>query len=103
VLSYIFFALTGVGDTVSMVVRGTMRQLVTPDHLRGRATSVSMIFFMGGPQLGELEAGLVGALLGVPFAIASGGIAVVFVAGYVAWKYPELREYELGEMFSTPP
>jgi len=68
VLSYIFFALTGVGDTVSMVVRGTMRQLVTPDHLRGRATSVSMIFFMGGPQLGELEAGVVGALLGVPFA-----------------------------------
>ncbi|MEM7802270.1 MAG: MFS transporter [Chloroflexota bacterium] len=94
-LSYLFFALTGVGDTISMVIRGTLRQVVTPDHLRGRATSVASIFFMGGPQLGELEAGVVAALFGVPVAIFTGGVAVVLLTGWVAWRYPTLRDYQL--------
>ena len=93
-LSYFLFALTGVGDTVSMVIRQTMRQVVTPDRLRGRATSISMVFFMGGPQLGEAEAGLVAAAFGAPFAILSGGIAVVVMTGWVAWRFPRLREYD---------
>ena len=50
-------AVTGAADTVSTVLRQTIRQLVTPNHLRGRMTSINMMFFMGGPQLGELEAG----------------------------------------------
>ncbi|GIK38189.1 MAG: hypothetical protein BroJett011_20220 [Chloroflexota bacterium] len=66
---------------------------MTPDHLRGRMIGVNMIFFMGGPQLGELEAGLVAAVFGVPFAIVSGGIATVLLTGWVAWKYPRLRVY----------
>lgn len=92
-LSYLLFAATGAADTVSTVIRGTIRQLVTPDRLRGRMTSVNMMFFMGGPQLGELEAGLVGAALGVPFAIVSGGIATVLLTAWIAWKYPRLRNY----------
>ena len=94
VLSYFLYAFTGVGDTVSMVLRGTIRQILTPDHLRGRATSASMISFMGGPQLGELEAGLIAAAFGVPIAIFSGGIAVVVVTAYIGWRYPILRKYE---------
>lgn len=93
-LSYILFAIVGAGDTISTVIRGTIRQVVTPDHLRGRVTSVSMLFFMSGPQLGELEAGFVAALWGVPFAIISGGIATVVMTGWVAWNYPRLRGYE---------
>src|SRR5205085_2967966 len=58
-LSLLMLALSGAADTVSTVIRQTIRQLITPDRLRGRMTSVNMIFFMGGPQLGELEAGLV--------------------------------------------
>ena len=50
-------AMTGSADTVSTVLRQTIRQLSTPDYLRGRMTSINMVFFMGGPQLGELEAG----------------------------------------------
>ena len=96
-LSYVLFALTGAGDTVSTVIRGTLRQMLTPDHLRGRMTSVNMVFFMGGPQLGELEAGLVAAAVGAPFAIVTGGIATVLITGWIAWKYPGLRRYE-GEM-----
>lgn len=92
-LSYLLFAVTGAADTVSTVIRGTIRQLVTPDHLRGRMVSVNMIFFAGGPQLGELEAGLVGAVLGVPFAILSGGLATVLLTAWIAWKYPRLRNY----------
>lgn len=92
-LSYLLFGLTGAADTVSTVIRGTLRQVMTPDHLRGRMIGVNMIFFMGGPQLGELEAGLVAAALGAPFAIVSGGLATVLLTGWVAWKYPRLRRY----------
>lgn len=94
-LSYFLFSLTGAGDTVSMVIRGTIRQLVTPDHLRGRMTSVNMIFFMGGPQLGELEAGLVASALGVPLSIFTGGVATVLLTLWVAWRYPRLRNYKV--------
>ncbi len=92
-LSYFLFALTGAADTVSMVIRGTMRQLMTPDELRGRMVSVNMMFFMGGPQLGELEAGLVAAVFGAPFAIFSGGLATVLLTAWVAWRYPSIRRY----------
>ena len=92
-LSYFMFALTGAGDTVSMVIRGTIRQLMTPDELRGRMVSVNMMFFMGGPQLGELEAGLVASVFGAPFAIFSGGLATVLLTAWVAWRYPSIRRY----------
>ena len=92
-LSYVLFGLTGAGDTVSTVIRGTLRQLLTPDQLRGRMTSVNMVFFMGGPQLGELEAGLVASLFGAPIAIVTGGIATVLLTALIAWRYPSLRRY----------
>jgi len=93
-LAFVFLALTGASDTVSTVIRGTLRQLMTPDELRGRMTSVNMVFFMGGPQLGELEAGLVAAAFGVPFAIISGGVITVLLTLLIAWKYPVLRHFD---------
>ena len=63
-LSLLLLAISGAADTVSMVVRQTLRQLLTPDELRGRMTSVNMIFFIGGPQLGEFEAGVVARAAG---------------------------------------
>lgn len=78
---------------IPMVIRGTIRQLMTPDRLRGRMTSVNMIFFMGGPQLGDLEAGVVAAALGAPVAIFAGGLATVLLTGWIAWQYPRLRCY----------
>jgi hypothetical protein len=70
-------------------------------------TSVNMIFFLGGPcadkltnslcylrrQLGEVEAGIVAALFGAPIAIFAGGIATILLTGWLAWKYPRLRDY----------
>ena len=96
-LSFILFAMTGAADTVSTVIRNTIRQLATPDRLRGRMTSVNMIFFMGGPQLGELEAGIVASVLGVPLAVFSGGILTVLLTGWVGWRYPRLRRFTSDE------
>jgi MFS family permease len=76
-----------------MIIRNTIRQLQTPDHLRGRMVSVNQIFFMGGPQLGEVEAGLVAQFFGAPFAVASGGVACILAVAWVARRWPELRSY----------
>ena len=79
-LTLVALAATGLADLVSTVVRQIVRQTITPDAMRGRMTSVNMIFFMGGPQLGELEAGLVASLfasaaIGATVSVVSGGIA----------------------------
>ena len=97
-MAYLFFALIGASDTVSTIIRQTLRQTLTPDRLRGRMTGINQIFFMGGPQLGELEAGMVAAAFGVPFAIISGGVATVALTGYIAWRYPRLRRYTSATM-----
>jgi len=93
VLSYLFFAVIGASDTVSTIIRQTLRQMMTPDRLRGRMTGINQIFFMGGPQLGELEAGLVASIFGAPFAIVSGGVATIVLTVYIARRYPGLRRY----------
>jgi MFS family permease len=89
--SLALLALSGAADTVGMVVRQTLRQLATPDELRGRMTSVNMIFFIGGPQLGELEAGAVARLFGARVSVASGGLLCVAAALAAALALPWLR------------
>ncbi len=92
--SLLMLAATGAADTVSTILRQTIRQLVTPNKLRGRMTSVNMIFFMGGPQLGEVEAGTVAALIGAPLSVVTGGVACVLAAAIVLVKAKSLRRYE---------
>jgi MFS family permease len=92
-LSLVCLALVGAGDTVSTILRHTIRQLVTPDHLRGRMNSVIMIFTQGGPQLGNLEAGLVATWIGAPLSVVAGGIATLILVAAVAWRVPQLRQY----------
>jgi MFS family permease len=101
-LTFLCLALTGATDTVSMVIRNVIRQLNTPDEMRGRMTSVNMIFFMGGPQLGEMEAGVVAQLWGATVSVVSGGIGCVLATGWVAWKTPELRAYRREAREETP-
>jgi MFS family permease len=92
-LSLAMLSLAGGADAVSTVVRQTVRNLVTPDELRGRMTSLNMIFFMGGPQLGEVEAGLVAGAVGAPWSAASGGIACAVMAALVMVLAPEVRRH----------
>jgi MFS family permease len=94
VLSLLALAGTGASDTVSMILRQTIRQLVTPDALRGRMTSVNMVFFMGGPQLGEVEAGLLARAFGAPVSVFSGGVAALIATALIAWQALGLRHYD---------
>jgi MFS family permease len=92
-LAFVALALTGATDTVSMVIRNIVRQLETPDHLRGRMTGVNMVFFVGGPQLGELEAGLVANWWSAPFSVITGGIGCLLATAWITATTPALRRY----------
>ncbi len=83
----------GASDAVSSIIRNTLRQLQTPDRMRGRMVGVNQMFFMGGPQLGELKSGLLGQWLGVPLAVAAGGVACLLSVGWVARRWPQLAAY----------
>lgn len=93
IVAWLAIAVTGGADGVSTIVRNTIRQLQTPDHVRGRMTSINQIFFMGGPQLGEIEAGAVAQFFGAPFAVITGGIGCIVGTLLIIWKWPQLREY----------
>lgn len=102
-LSLVCLAATGASDTVSTVLRNLVRQLETPDRLRGRMTGVNMVFFMGGPQLGELEAGLMANWRGAVFSVVSGGVGCLLVSTWIVWKTPALRGYTRHEQPALMP
>jgi MFS family permease len=93
-VSFVLLAVSGAADLVSAVIRNIVRQTLTPDELRGRMSSVVMIFFMGGPQLGEVEAGTVASVFGARASVASGGFLCVAGAAAAALLVPALRRYE---------
>lgn len=93
IIAWLAISVTGAADGVSTIIRNTIRQLQTPDHIRGRMTSVNQLFFQGGPQLGEIRAGLVAQLFGAPYAIISGGIGCIIGTLAIAWKWPHLTKY----------
>jgi MFS family permease len=104
-LTFFCLALTGAADAVSTVIRNVVRQLHTPDAMRGRMTSVNMIFFMGGPQLGELEAGVVAQAWGAVVSVITGGVGCLLATAWVTARTPSLRRYrrEAPEPITQPP
>jgi MFS family permease len=92
-LMLLALAVTGAADTVSAVLRNIVRQLETPDRLRGRMVGISMLFFLGGPQLGEFEAGVVAQWLGAGISVVVGGVASLLTTAWIAWRSPALRVY----------
>jgi MFS family permease len=92
-LTFFCLAMTGAMDTISMIIRNIVRQLQTPDRLRGRMIGVNMVFFQGGPQLGELEAGFVANWLGPVVSVVSGGVGCLIATAWVAATTPALRHY----------
>jgi MFS family permease len=95
-LTFACLAWAGASDAVSMVIRNMVRQLETPDAIRGRTTGINMVFFMGGPQLGELEAGLVANAWGAPFSVVTGGAGCLLATAIVVAVTPELLRYRRG-------
>jgi MFS family permease len=97
IMAMIALILIGAADSVSTIIRNTIRQLQTPDTIRGRMIGINQIFFVGGPELGEVEAGLVAQLWGTPVAIVSGGIACVIAVLGIGLRWPQLVRYDGGQ------
>jgi MFS family permease len=96
-LSFVMLALSGGANTVSTILRGTISQLVTPDEVRGRVTSVTSMFTNTGPQLGQFEAGTVADIIGPEPAALAGGLAVTAIAATVATVTASVRSFEIRE------
>ena len=92
-LSLVAYMVAGMADYTSMVMRGTAIQLSTPDQLRGRVSSVNLIFIGASNQLGAAESGFVAALTSPTFSVVSGGLGALIVAVAVAALNPTLRRY----------
>lgn len=93
-LSLLLLAIGGAADAASMAMRAAIRNLVTPDELRGRVAATHSMFAMGGPQLGEFEAGLAARLLGPGPSVALGGLGTIAAAGIVALLAPTIRRFK---------
>ena len=90
-LSLVALAVLGAADMMSVYVRSSLIQLHTPDAMRGRVSSVSLVFISASNELGEFESGVTAAWLGPVEAVVAGGIGALVVCGIWAWQFPELR------------
>ncbi len=95
-LTLLTLATAGLADTTSVILRATIVQDVVPDRLRGRVTGVDFVVGAGGPQLGNVEAGVVASLTTVDVSAVSGGVATVVGTGLIALALPALIHYQRG-------
>lgn len=93
-LSMASLVLVGACDMVSVVIRGTLVQIATPDSVRGRVNAVEMIFIGASNEFGEFESGVTAQWLGLVPAVVLGGIGTLVIVGLWAWLFPELRKTE---------
>ncbi|MFZ5708192.1 MAG: MFS transporter [Pseudomonadota bacterium] len=92
ILSLAALAALGAADMISVYVRQTLVQIVTPDHMRGRVSSVSGLFISGSNELGEFESGVAARFLGPVGAALFGGLGTLAVTGLWAVLFPALRK-----------
>jgi predicted MFS family arabinose efflux permease len=96
-LALVFLAIAGAADTISAIFRGTILQSSVPDRLRGRLSGIHIMVVVGGPRLGDFEAGLVAQLISPTFSVVSGGLACVAGVAVIAMAMPQFRRYHAGE------
>ena len=89
-LGVLFLAGAGAADMVSMILRGLIIQLTTPDEFRGRISAANAMFVIGGPMLGQFESGLVAGLSTPEFSVVSGGLACIFATLAIIALVPRL-------------
>jgi len=92
-VSFLMLFFCGVTDYISVVVRHTLVQMLTPDEMRGRVSAVNSLFIGTSNQMGEFESGTVAQYFGPVFAVVSGGIGTIIVVVLAAWAWPEIRKY----------
>ncbi len=90
-LSMVFLILSGAADSVSMVIRGTIVQLLTPEKMRGRVSSVSSMFIFSSNEIGAFESGVAARLMGLVPSVVFGGFCTLLVSGVTAWVSPAMR------------
>jgi hypothetical protein len=93
-LSLASLLMVGATDMVSVVIRGTLVQIATPDEMRGRVNAVDMIFIGASNEFGEFESGLTAHWFGTVPAVILGGVGAVVVTAIWAWWFPGLRNAE---------
>ena len=92
-ISFVMLVICGAADNVSVVIRHTLVQLLTPDDKRGRVSAVNSLFIGTSNELGGFESGVVAHWLGPVIAVATGGMGTILVVFLVAWAWPEIRRY----------
>lgn len=105
-LAAVALAITGAADSVSAVIRNMIRQLYTSDEMRGRMTGINMMFYMGGPKLGEFEAGVLAGLTNAQFSVVVGGVATIIMIAIAMLKMPFVRRFDgfsFEESAAAPP
>jgi MFS family permease len=100
-IAAVLFAIAGAADSVSAVCRTTINQSVTPEHMRGRMSSVYSLVVSGGPRLGDIESGVVAGATSPRFAVVSGGVLCVLGVGVVIAAFPALMRYDAGDWIGT--
>ena len=93
--------LAGWADGFSAVCRSTIAQTLTPDHLRGRMSSVFSLVVTSGPRLGDIESGLVAGLVGAFNSVLIGGIGCLVGVGVTMLAFPELERYDADRAVAT--
>lgn len=96
-LALAFLAIAGAADTISAIFRGTILQSSVPDRLRGRLSGIHIMVVVGGPRLGDVEAGVVAQLVSPVFSVVSGGVACIVGVALLAVATPQFRRYQAGE------
>jgi len=97
-LSLFLLALTGAFDNVSVVIRHSILQLMTPDNMRGRVSAVNNIFIGSSNEIGGFESGVTARLMGLAPSVIFGGIMTIFVVLFTAKVSPEIRTMNLKEI-----
>jgi MFS family permease len=97
-LSLFALGMSGIFDSVSVVVRSTAVQLASPDHMRGRISSVNSMFIGSSNEVGEFESGVAAKFLGTVPAAIFGGVMCLLTVGVIAWKSPTLRKMDLSKV-----
>jgi MFS family permease len=92
-LSVAMLLLTGAMDNISVVVRQSLIQLLTPDEMRGRVSAINGMFISISNEVGDIESGTVAQLFTPTFSAVSGGLGTLVVVAIVAWIFPQLRAY----------
>jgi hypothetical protein len=94
-LSLLFLALSGAFDSVSMVIRSTLTQILTPDDMKGRVSAVNSMFVISSNELGALQSGLAAAVFGLVPSVILGGIGTLMVVGATAAFSPKFRKLDI--------